>query len=161
MSIDPKAIETKVEALVTPVLENLGYGLVACDFLHESGHWILRLYIDRDGGVTIDDCVRVSHSVEDLLAVEDIVHTRYNLEVSSPGIHRPLRKREDFERFMGEHAKIKTLHPIDGRSNFKGQLAGFDGDDLIMIIDGQRYKVPLSEVSKARLEPQEITATKH
>ncbi|MFH1829759.1 MAG: ribosome maturation factor RimP [Pseudomonadota bacterium] len=159
--MDIKDIETKAEELVKPVLDNLGYGLVACDFINESGQWILRLYIDKDGGVSIDDCARASHGVEDLLAVEDIVPVRYNLEVSSPGIFRPLKKREDFERYMGERARIKTLHPIDGRSNFKGQLAGLEGNEIIMIIDDERYRIPLSEVNKAKLEPQEITAAKH
>jgi ribosome maturation factor RimP len=161
MTIDTKAIETKAEEILTPVLENLGYGFVACDFILESGRWILRLYIDKEGGVTIDDCARVSHGVEDLIAVEDIVPISYNLEVSSPGLFRPLRKREDFERYMGEQVRIRTVRPIEGRSNFKGSLAGFEDNEIVVIIDGDRYRIPFSEVHKARLEPKEIFASKH
>jgi ribosome maturation factor RimP len=156
MHLDSKEIEAKAEKLVVPVLENLGYGLVACDFLQEGGRWILRLYIEKEGGVTIDDCVRVSHGVEDLIAVEDIVPVGYSLEVSSPGVNRPLRKRADFERFVGERIAVKTSQPIEGRKNFKGVLSNLKGDDIVMIIDGSEYRVPLDAVGKAHLEPVDI-----
>ena len=157
MQLDIKKIEAKAEELAGPVLENLGYGLVACDFTQDEGRWVLRLYIDKDGGVTIDDCVRASHSVEDLIAVEDFVPVRYNLEVSSPGLSRPLKKRADFERYVGERVMIKASHPIDGRKNFKGTLSGVEGDDIVLIIDGTRYRVPLGSVGRARLEPEGAT----
>jgi len=156
MHLDSREIEAKAEKLVAPVLENMGYGLVACDFLQEGGRWVLRLYIERDGGVTIDDCARASHGVEDLIAVEDIVPVGYSLEVSSPGVNRPLRKRSDFERFVGERIAVKTSQPIDGRKNFKGVLSNLEGDKIVMIIDGDEYRVPLDAVGKAHLEPIEI-----
>lgn len=158
MHLDIKKIETKVEELASPVLENLGYGLVACDFMQEGGRWVLKLYIEKEGGVTIDDCVRASHSVEDLIAVEDFVPVSYNLEVSSPGINRPLKKRRDFERYVGERVAIKASHPIDGRKNFKGTLTGIEGDDIVLIIDGTRFRVPIGSVGRARLEPEEIVS---
>lgn len=156
MHLDSKEIEAKAEKLVSPVLENMGYGLVACDFLQEGGRWILRLYIEKEGGVTIDDCVRASHGVEDLIVVEDIVPVGYSLEVSSPGVNRPLRKRADFERYVGERIAIKTSEPIDGRKNFKGVLSNLKGDDIVMIIDGSEYRVPIDAIGKAHLEPIEI-----
>ncbi len=160
MHLDTKEIEAKAEGLVAPVLENLGYGLVACDFLQDAGRWVLRLYIEREGGVTIDDCVRASRSVEDLIAVEDFIPVGYNLEVSSPGINRPLRKREDFERFVGEQVKIRTERPLEGRSNFKGVITAVLGDDVEILIDNQRFRVPIPHIAKARLEPLEYSKRK-
>jgi ribosome maturation factor RimP len=160
MHLDTKEIEAKAEKLIAPVLENMGYGLVACDFLQEGGRWILRLYIEKEGGVTIDDCVRASHGVEDLIAVEDIVPVGYSLEVSSPGINRPLRKRADFERYVGERIAVKTQEPIEGRKNFKGLLTNLRGDEIVMIIDGSEYSVPIDSIGKAHLEPTEIVKDK-
>lgn len=156
MSIDNKAIAAKVEELVAPVLGNLGYTLIEREFVQDSGAWVLRLYIDREGGVTIDDCARASHAVEDLIAVEEVVPVRYRLEVSTPGIARPLRARADFEKYLGAKARIRTTHPIDGRGNFKGVLEGLEGDAVSMMIDNVRYLVPLDAIDRARLEPEDI-----
>jgi ribosome maturation factor RimP len=156
MALDIKAIETKAEEVATPVLANLGYALVACEFFLEGGRWTLRISIEKHGGVTVDDCARISHSVEDLLEVEEVVPLEYNLEVSSPGIFRPLRKRRDFERFVGERVKVKTVHLIDGRQNFKGILAAVEGEDLVVVIDNVRFRVPLAAVGRAHLDPEII-----
>jgi ribosome maturation factor RimP len=154
MALDIKAIEQKAEQVTRPVLANLGYELIASEFLMESGRWTLRLFIDKVRGVTIDDCERASHAVEDLLEVEEVVPVEYSLEVSSPGLLRPLARRQDFEKHVGDRIKVKTAHPIDGRSHFKGILAALEGEDLVMIIDNARYCVPLSAVGRARLDPE-------
>ncbi|MFA4874010.1 MAG: ribosome maturation factor RimP [bacterium] len=156
MTIDRKEILAKVEGLVAPVLANLGYDLIEREIVFDSGRWVLRLFIDREGGVTIDDCVRASHSIEDLVAVEDVVPVRYDLEVSSPGIFRPLRRPADFEKYAGMRVRVRTAEPIDGRSNFKGILERVEGGAITIIIDGDRYQVPIDAIEKARLEPEEL-----
>jgi len=158
--MDTKKILNQVESLVSPVLENLGYVLIEQELANESGRWVLRLYIDKEGGVTIDDCARASRGIEDLLEVEGAVPVAYNLEISSPGVFRPLRKRDDFEKFQGERIRLKTLEPVDGRSNYLGILLGFEGDDIMMMVDGEKYKIPYSALSKAKLEPEDIEASK-
>lgn len=160
MHLNVREIEEKSEALVAPVLEQLGYGLVACELLQEGGRWILRISIEGEAGITVDDCAKVSHAVEDLIAVEDIVPVAFNLEVSSPGINRPLRRAADFKRFVGEHVRIKTQKPLEGRSNFKGIICGVTGEDVELVIDNQRFLVPINEISRARLDPMEPTVKK-
>jgi len=157
-SMDNQLILKKIEELVAPVLGNLGYELVERELLMDGGRWVLRLYIDRESGVTIDDCARASHSVDDLIEVEEVIPVAYTLEVSSPGLNRPLRRREDFEKFCGSIVKLKTLHPVNGRSNYKGILVGMDGDDIVMSIDGTEYNVPLGELSRARVEVGEVSS---
>ncbi|MFH0799183.1 MAG: ribosome maturation factor RimP [Pseudomonadota bacterium] len=154
--MDIQATLKRVEELVSPVLENLGYELIERELILESGRWVLRLYIDREGGVTIDDCERASHGIEDLIAVEEAIPASYTLEMSSPGINRPLRRRKDFEKYRGARIRLKTLGQIDGRGNFKGTLEGLDGEHIIMEIDGTRYRVPYSELAKARIEEEKI-----
>lgn len=156
MSLDQQHIETNASNLVLPVLTNIGYQLVACEFVQESGRWILRFYIDKEGGVTVGDCSRVSHAIEDLIAAEDVVPVRYDLEVSSPGVYRPLTRREDYERFLGERVRVRTLHPVDGRSHFAGVLAGLEGDEVVILIDGERYRVPLTAIRRAKLDPEDV-----
>ena len=151
--MDTKDILQKVEDFVSPVLENLGYELVERELAQDSGRWILRLYIDKEGGVTIDDCARASHGVEDLIEVEGLIPMHYELELSSPGINRPIRRRKDFDRFKGETIRLKTTEPVNGRSNYKGILETLDGDEIVMIVDGDRYRVPYKFLAKARLEP--------
>ena len=155
-NMDTQAILKRVEELLAPVLLNLGYELIERELVMESGRWILRLYVDREGGVTIDDCAAASHAVEDLLEVEEILPQGYNLEVSSPGINRPLRRRQDFEKFCGSKIKLKTLAPIDGRGNYKGTLERLEGDEIVMEVDGRHYRIPFDALAKARLEVEEI-----
>lgn len=151
-NMDAQDILKRVEEVVSPVLDNLGYELVERELLHDAGRLVLRLYIDHGNGVTIDDCERASRSIEDLLEVEEVVPAAYCLEVSSPGLNRPLRKKQDFERFKGNKIKLKTSEPIDGRGNFKGLLQGVDGDDILILIDGVQFRVPISLLLRARID---------
>lgn len=142
----------RVEAVVLPVAEGAGYELVACDWLMEEGRRILRVYIDKPGGISLGDCERLSHLLGPVLEVEDLIPRQYNLEISSPGLDRPLRKQSDFERFAGETLRLQTKIPLENRSRFKGKLKGIEGEWVVMEVDGTVYRIPFKEVYKARLE---------
>ena len=139
-----------------------GYGLEVFDvkFRREAGGKVLRVQIDRPGpaataedSVSVDDCARVSRDLSAILDVEDVVPTAYTLEVSSPGLDRPLRQARDYARFAGRRAKIVMREKVDGQSFFKGQLAGEEnGFVLIDGEDGRRHRVPLNVITRANLE---------
>lgn len=153
--IDSKEIIKRVERIVEPILTEEGLELVDVEFRRERAGWVLRIYIDRrGGGVTLGDCVKVSRELGELLDVEDFIPYSYNLEVSSPGINRPLRKKEDFERFRGEWVKVKLMEPIRGRRNIRGRIWGMEGEDLLLIVDEQLWEIPHSLIAKANLDPE-------
>ena len=145
---------TQLWDLLEPVVTGMGYELVEIEYNPGSWHGLLRLYIDHEDGIVLDDCTEVSHQVSALLDVEDPIHGRYSLEVSSPGMDRPLRGIKDYERFTGEIVKIKTGMAIDGRRNFKGRLCGVEGDEINIECDGQQFYLPLASIEKARLVPE-------
>lgn len=149
--MDLQALLKRVEEVVAPVLSHLGYDLIERELSMDSGRWVLRLFIDKAGGVTLDDCERASRGVEDIIEVEGLIPHAYCLEVSSPGIPRPIRRREDFERFCGACIRLKTHAPVDGRSNFKGTLERFEGDEIVMEVDGQHFRIPYAAMAKAKL----------
>jgi ribosome maturation factor RimP len=132
-------------------LTQLGYELVDLEMSNRGK--LLRLFIDKPEGITIDDCTLVSNHLSNLLAVEhDIDYDR--LEVSSPGLDRVLKKRADYERFAGERAQVKLRVPVEARKNFLGILRGLDSDYLLMECDGVVHRLLLSNVDKARLAPE-------
>lgn len=142
----------RVSALAEPLLENMGLELVDVEYKNEHGGWILRLYIDKPGGVTIDDCSDVSREFGTLLDVEDVMTGSYSLEVSSPGLDRPLVKERDFVKYAGSKAKIKTRKPVDGRKNFKATIeSASDGVVSVVDFDGGKYNIEISNIDKARL----------
>lgn len=149
MQVDVKQLENVVER----ALAALHYELVACDFVREHG-WILRVYIDRPegGSVGIDDCTLASRDISTALDVADLIHVPYSLEVSSPGLDRPLRREKDFARFTGKRARLRLREPVDGRRNFAGTLKGVEDGRVAIECDGQMYKLPLTDVAKANLE---------
>jgi ribosome maturation factor RimP len=144
-------VVNQVAELVEPILDEMGIELVDVEFLSQSGKWVLRLYIDKEAGVTIDDCVRVSREIGDLIDVKEAVTHEYTLEVSSPGIDRPLRKEKDFVGAIGKKVKVRMITPIDGRRSFTGYLKGFENDTLYIDIDGSSVTLPWAEVEKANL----------
>lgn len=150
-----QGITDRVHELAEPIVAHAGLELVDVEFLREGGRWVLRLYIDRQpGGVSLDDCQDISRQIEKLLDVEDFIEPAYVLEVSSPGLERPLRRHAHFEKFAGRAIELKTFGPIGDppRKNYKGRLLGIDADDVIRIeIDGTEYSVPLDKVAKAHL----------
>lgn len=138
-----------LQALIEPTLAGMGYELVA---LERVGRGLLRLYIDKPGGIVVDDCVRVSNQLTRLFMVENVDYER--LEVSSPGLDRPLVKAADFERFAGERVNLRLHAPIDGRKRFNGVLRGLADGMLKLEMDGAMVEIPLTEVDSARLAPE-------
>ncbi|MFH1874926.1 MAG: ribosome maturation factor RimP [Pseudomonadota bacterium] len=149
--MDKEAIQ-KIETIVSPILARLDFELLDLEWVFE-GAQILRIYIDKQDGVSVADCVRVSHAIEDNLDAEGLITSRYRLEVSSPGLDRPLKRQKDFEKFQGHQIKVKTIEPIDGRSNYKGDLVKVDAERIGILIDGMVYEVPFDKILRARLVP--------
>src|SRR5512143_3889059 len=135
-------------ARLEPVLAGLGYELV---MLERAGRGLIRIFIDKPGGITIDDCVTVSNHLTHLFTVENIDYDR--LEVSSPGLDRPLVKPQDYARFAGEPVTLKLRVPVDNRRRLSGQLVGLEGDAVKLIVDGTEVSVDLRNVDAARLKP--------
>ena len=145
------ALRDQIEQLIEVPIESLGYELVGVEYIKNGQHTVLRIYIDAEQGIGIEDCERVSHQVSGILEVEEPIGSAYSLEISSPGFDRPLFKQRDFERFAGSEAKLSMRLPIQGRRNFKGLLHGFSDGDILIEVDGEVYELPLSKLSKARL----------
>ena len=144
----------KLTELLQPVVVGLGYELYGIEYLGQGKYSVLRLYIDREEGITLEDCERVSRQLSAVLDVEDPISGNYTLEVSSPGMDRPLLQRDHYERFSGEQIKLKTMRPIEGRSRYAGLLQGVQGDDVILEVDGETVTIPLDAINQARLVPQ-------
>jgi len=144
-------IVRKVEQLLVGHLQHLGYELVACEWTTDQGRPTLKVFIDRDGGVGIQDCMRISGAVGDLIDVEELIDSRYHLEVSSPGLDRPLRKEPDFIRFVGEQVRIRTFETQDGRRNFKGTLEAVDDGIVTVRVDNTPFRVAIAAMERANL----------
>lgn len=145
-----KARDGLVE-LLDPVVQGMGYELVGVEF---DGHQrTLRVYIDRPEGITLDDCSAVSYQLSGVLDVEDPIPGRYQLEVSSPGMDRPLFTRAHFERFAGEVVRLQLNRPLEGRRRFKARLQGLEGDEILLQDEDKLIRIPYESIEKARLVP--------
>jgi ribosome maturation factor RimP len=141
-----------MQGFVEPLLAGIAIELVEIQYRREGFGWVLRFFIDKEGGVTIDDCARVSREISAYLEVEDLLDHAYTLEVSSPGLERPLKKREDFTRYAGRLARIKLLEPMDdGQRLLIGTLRGLEGDAVALVVDGKEVMVDLNNIARARL----------
>jgi ribosome maturation factor RimP len=140
--------------LLEPGVSALGFELVDVELAGSHHHPTLRVYIDSPGGVTVDDCADVSRQLSALLDVEDPLPGRYTLEVSSPGLDRPLVKPEDFRRFVGERIKVKMREPILGRKNFAGRLVAVAADHVVVELDQERFDLAFAGMERARLIPR-------
>jgi ribosome maturation factor RimP len=147
-----KEIVDRVRAIAEPILSNEGMELVEIEYRRESKGWILRLYIDKGGGVTLDDCTHISQEVGRSLDVEDFISMPYRLEISSPGLTRSLKKKEDFMKYRNHRIKVKTYDPIENRWQFKGRLLDVFENHIEIEMEEGIFKIPLSNVSKANLE---------
>ncbi|OVE81825.1 hypothetical protein BVY03_02650 [bacterium K02(2017)] len=147
------ATTDKIFELSEEIVSDEGCELLDVDIIKECGEQIVRLYIDKAGesGVELADCSRVSHAIEDILEVEEVLSGKYNLEVSSPGIERPLRLVKHFEAVIGQQVKVVTKEKVNGRKNYKGILQKVDQDELIIEIDEENFKVPYLMLAKAKL----------
>lgn len=149
----PEGIEERIRELAGPVAEGFGLELVDVAYTSEYGRRVLRIYIDKPGGITVEDCERVSRELSAVLDVEDPIPQSYNLEVSSPGLDRPLKTEGDFLRFRGKRARIRTKEPIEGRRNFKAVIdEARDGEVLVTDFDGRKFTIAVSNIEKAKLE---------
>ncbi|OIK13939.1 ribosome maturation factor RimP [Bacillus sp. MUM 116] len=149
-----KVIEI-VEKLAEPILQELGLELVEIEYVKEGKSWFLRVYIDKEKGVDIEDCGVMSERLSEKLDELDPIPHNYFLEVSSPGAERPLKKSRDFEKAIGKNVFIKTYEPIDGEKSFEGVLQGFDGQTVIIEVKIKTRKktieIPYEKVANARL----------
>lgn len=136
---------------IEPVVQGMGYDLVGVEFGGNRGNRLLRVYIDLTDGVTVDDCAAVSRALSAALDVDDPISEGYILEVSSPGIDRPLFRPGDFVRFVGETAFIRLASTLEGRRRFKGRLAGMDEGDVLIEVDGTLWRLPADLVEEAHL----------
>ncbi len=153
-----ESVAERARQLLEPILARDGYELVEVEWLREGGGWTLRLFIDREGGVGIDDCQAVSRTVEPVLDVEDFIEPAYSLEVSSPGVDRPLRRPRDFERFAGQRVKMKAFGPLESaaglpaRKQWSGTLRGIRDGRVEVEVDGKLHRIPVDRIAKANLE---------
>ena len=122
--------EQKAEALITPILDSMGFELVDVEYVKEGGEWYLRTYIDKEGGITINDCEAVSRLFNEKLDQEDFIEESYIMEVSSPGLGRPLKKEKDYKRSMGKELEIRTYKAIDREKEFYGILQAYDDSSV-------------------------------
>ena len=144
-------VTQSVTELIEPGLLADGLELVDVEFKKEGKNWILRIYIDREGGVTLADCQKVSRLAGDLIEVEEVIEPVYTLEVSSPGLNRVLKKEKDFLKYSGKKIYVQCHAPMDGRKKFTGILTGFIDQSIHIELDGQHYTIPLNLVAKENL----------
>lgn len=142
----------RVETIALPVLEDLELELVDIQYRREQHGWVLRLTIDKLDGISLDECAAVSRELSQLLDIEDFIDQKYNLEVSSPGLDRPLKSMADFERFVGRKAKVKTVEPVAGEHVFIGKIIKTEGESIVLGIGDKEVTILFSQVAKARLE---------
>ena len=146
-------IEEAVWTMAEPLAEQNGLELIEVEFVKEGSEWYLRLYLDKENGtVELDDCEKISRLVSDQLDKKDPIEQAYRLEVSSPGIERPLKRDKDFLRFKGEKVRAKVIMPINGQKEFVGELGEVDAQTIQIICDGESVSVPRDKVSKIHLE---------
>ncbi|HHW2757280.1 TPA: ribosome maturation factor RimP [Pseudomonas aeruginosa] len=144
----------QLQALLAPVVEALGYECWGVEFISQGRHSVLRVYIDRPEGILIDDCEAVSRQVSGILDVEDPISGEYTLEVSSPGMDRPLFTPEQFAKHAGEQVKIRLRSPYEGRRNYQGILRGVEEQDVVVLVDDHEYLLPIDSIDKANIIPR-------
>ena len=144
----------QLQALLAPVVEALGYECWGVEFISQARHSVLRVYIDRPEGILIDDCEAVSRQVSGILDVEDPISGEYTLEVSSPGMDRPLFTLEQFAKHAGEQVKIRLRSPYEGRRNYQGILRGVEEQDVVVLVDDHEYLLPIDSIDKANIIPR-------
>lgn len=142
---------SRIRELIEPVITGLGYEAVGIEYHSGDRESLLRIYIDSPQGITLGDCELVSHQVSGVLDVEDPIIEGYHLEVSSPGIDRPLFSEAHFERFAGRLARVKLVAKRDGRMRYSGTLCGMEDGCVVMDVDGEQYRLPFDEIDSARL----------
>jgi ribosome maturation factor RimP len=153
---EKRNIMTKTEelqALIEPAVASVGYELLGIEFIAAGKHSVLRVYIDSPNGITVEDCATASHQISGILDVEDPISGEYRLEVSSPGVDRPLFRAEHYAQFVGEEVKMRLHAPWMGRRNFQGTIESVDGNTIRLVCDGEPVTIDIAQVERANLVP--------
>ena len=144
----------KLDEILRPVVEGLGYQLWGIEFRSQGRHSVLRLFIDdQDDGISVEDCEKVSRQVSGVLDVEDPIQNEYTLEVSSPGMDRPLFRLEHYDDWAGHQVSIRLRMAFEGRRRFQGVLKGTEGTDVVVVVDDHEYLLPFESIDKANIVP--------
>lgn len=147
------AVIDKLNELLEPVVTGMGYEFVGLEYKTGKGTALLRVYIDHEQGISVDDCAEVSYQVSATLDVEDPIAGEYNLELSSPGMDRPLFTAEQYQRFVGERIKCKCRRAVAGRRNFKGELVAADDTSIKLAFDNSEVELAIDNIEKANIIP--------
>jgi ribosome maturation factor RimP len=151
VSTGSERVLAAIEEYAVSVLDSMGIELVEVQYRLEGHGWVVRLYVDREEGLTIDDCAAVSREISTWLDVEDLIEHAYHLEVSSPGLERPLKKVKDFERFAGRKARVKLRVPLNEQKVFIGIIDRVDEENVVLDVDGKPVSLLFDNIAKARL----------
>lgn len=146
-------LEHALTEMLTPAVEALGFELLGIEFVRAGRHSTLRVYIDHPDGISVDNCADVSHQVSAVLDVEDPISTEYDLEVSSPGMDRPLFKEAHYQKVVGETVSVRLHMPMDNRRNFKGKVLACENGTLTVEVDGVSYQLAIANIEKGNLVP--------
>ena len=146
--------EQQLTELLEPTVEALGFELWGVEYVASGKHTLLRLYIDAEQGITVDNCAAVSEQVSAVMDVEDPISSEYTLEVSSPGMDRLLFKLDQYLAYVGEWVELRLRSPFEGRRKFLGVLKGIEGDEVVIQVDDHEYLLPHSAIDKARVQPR-------
>ena len=152
MKLDSDGLAT----LFTPIVEGLGFTLWGVEYRHSQHHALVKVFIDHEDGITVDNCSDVSHQISGILDVEDPINVAYTLEVSSPGVERPLMKKEHFVKYIGQEIKVRLSWAVNERKNFLGKLTQVENEDITVNVDGELFELPLNAVKRANLIYREI-----
>ena len=144
----------QLEDLLRPVVEGMGYTFWGLEFRSQGHHSLLRVFIDdAQNGITIDDCEKVSRQISGVMDVEDPIQTEYALEVSSPGMDRPLFRLEQYQNFAGHQVQVRLRMAFEGRRKFQGVLKGVEGEDVVVVVDDHEYLLPFDSIERANIVP--------
>jgi ribosome maturation factor RimP len=144
-------IQNEIEELLKPLVVDLGFELWGCEYLSQGKHSLLRLYIDKEDGISLEDCQRVSKQVSAFLDVEDPIPGNYSLEISSPGIPRPLFYKDQYAGYLGQDIKVKLFKPINGSRKYEGTIVNVSGEILTLKVGEEMLEIPFSHIVKANL----------
>ncbi len=148
--------EEKIRELAEMLITADGLEVVLVECLKMKSHWLVRVYIDKEGGVTVDDCALVSDKLGDVLDVHDVPPGQYTLEISSPGLDRPLHRDKDFIRYRGSRIHVRLLEKLEGRRDFRGELTAYEDDAegkvVVLVANGETFRIPREKIARANLE---------
>lgn len=146
--------QSQLETMIEPIVASLEYRLWGLELLSQRRHSLLRIYIDSDNGITVDDCEKVSRQISSVFDVEDPIKDEYTLEVSSPGMDRPLFRLEQYQAWAGSEVTIRLRAPFEGRRRYRGLLKGVEEQDVVIVADGHEFLLPVESIEKAQVVPK-------